>query len=403
MKNLWLKLSVLSVALFIGFCCLNVNFSNIFSLPSTAIISKSDINFLNDEDIFGKAISVNISDITASGNEKTSAKMWLKLFGFIPIKQITVELTSGEKVYVGGIPLGFAIKTDGFLVVGNNSVSATDGTSETHKTLEIKEGDIVKKINGETIDTFLEISEKINNNDGEALTLTINRGDEEFDCEVMPKYDVESGENKIGLWVKNDANGIGTLTFVKADNSRFGALGHAITDYETGVEIPIRSGKIYKCNQLGFTKAEKNSPGELRCIFLQGINQKGVIDKNTKFGVYGQVSDLASVVDNNLSTEIGSRLGVKTGKASIISSVSGVREEYEIEIIKTSYQPENDDKSFIFRVTDKRLLELTGGILQGMSGSPILQNGKLIGAITHVFVSDPTKGYGIYADWMANQ
>ena len=240
-------------------------------------------------------------------------------------------------------------------------------------------------------------------NNGRRVALTILRANKIFVCEVVPEKDSQTGEYKIGLWVKDDSSGIGTLTFVKKSDNRFGALGHAITDYETGVEIPVEEGNIYRCSLIGINRAEKNTPGELRCIFLQGVNDKGSIEKNTKFGVYGNVTELENIVDNNLTAEVGSRMAVKTGKAFIVSAVSGVREEYEIEIIKTSYQPESDDKSFVFRVTDPRLLTLTGGILQGMSGSPILQNGKLIGAVTHVFVSDPTKGYGIYADWMVRQ
>ncbi|MBR5012475.1 MAG: SpoIVB peptidase, partial [Clostridia bacterium] len=224
-----------------------------------------------------------------------------------------------------------------------------------------------------------------------------------YNCTVYPEKDLASGDKKLGLWVKNDANGIGTLTFIRQSDNRFGALGHAITDYETGVNVPVESGKIYKCSQVGITKASKNCPGELKCVFLQGINTKGTIEKNTPFGVFGNCTDASSIADFNRTAEIGSRLTIKSGKAKLLSAVSGDLEEYDIEIIKTYYQPDSDDKSFIFRVTDKRLLELTGGIVQGMSGSPILQNGKLVGATTHVFVSDPTKGYGIYADWMAEE
>ena len=180
-------------------------------------------------------------------------------------------------------------------------------------------------------------------------------------------------------------------------------MGHAITDYDTGIEIPISEGKIYKCSLVGLTKAEKNNPGELRCIFLQGTNHKGKIEKNTKFGVYGEVTDLSNIIDTNLTLDVGSRLTVTPGKATIVSSASGVRESYEIEIIKTSYQPESDDKSFVFRVTDERLLKLTGGILQGMSGSPIIQNGKIVGAVTHVFLNDSTRGFGININKMVKE
>lgn len=382
---------------------LNVNFSDIMALPEEAVISFEDVEFINKDKTFGGFIEAELSDIKTGNDKNSYGTMWLKLFGYIPLKQIEVQINKGEDVFIGGIPLGFAIKTKGVLVVGSNTVLSANGVVDTVKSIEIKEGDIILKINDINITDCDDIPEFLESNCGKTAILSILRNGEILTCNIVPEKDEQSGNYKFGLWVKDDSSGIGTLTFVKQSDNGFGALGHAITDYETGVEIPVQEGKIYKCNLIGINKAEKNSPGELRCIFLQGVNGKGIIEKNTKFGVYGTVTDVESLVDNNLIAEIGSRMTVKTGKAKIVSSVSGVREEYDVEIIKTSYQPESNDKSFVFRVTDKRLLKLTGGILQGMSGSPILQNGKLIGAVTHVFVSDPTKGYGIYADWMVNQ
>ncbi|MBR2433316.1 MAG: SpoIVB peptidase [Clostridia bacterium] len=397
------KITVLLVVILIGITFLGADVEKIYSLPSHAYVSKSDVENLNQCKTFGGAVWVNISDISVGSGKKTTAKMWLKLFGIIPIRQIEVELTDGEEVYLGGIPLGFAIKTQGLLVVGTGNVLAADGTQETISN-NIKTGDFLLKINDHTINSSDDVPKILETLPTEKpVKLSLLRGDEIVEVDITPAKDTASGEQKLGLWVKNDASGIGTLTFIKAQDNRFGALGHAITDYETGAEIPVASGNIYKCSQVGINRAEKNHPGELRCVFLQGINKKGTIEKNTPFGVYGDVTELESIADFNRTAEIGSRLTIKTGKAHILSSVSGVLEEYEIEIIKTVFQPESDDKSFVFRVTDRRLLELTGGIVQGMSGSPIIQNGKLVGATTHVFVSDPTKGYGIYADWMAAQ
>ena len=384
----------------IGITFVGADVEKIYSLPAHAYISKSDVQSLNQDKTFGNAVWVNISDISVSSGKKTTAKMWLKLFGIIPIRQIEVELTEGEEVYLGGIPLGFAIKTQGLLVVGTGSVQ-NQNTKEESK---IKPGDFVLKINDQDLATSDDVPKILANLlENQPANLMVLRDNKILEITVNPVRDTATGNLKLGLWVKNDASGIGTLTFIKADDNHFGALGHAITDYETGAVIPVASGNIYKCSQVGINRAEKNNPGELRCVFLQGINKKGSIEKNTPFGVYGDVTELESLADFNRTAEIGSRLTIKTGKAHILSSVSGVLEEYEIEIIKTVFQPENDDKSFVFRVTDKRLLDLTGGIVQGMSGSPIIQNGKLVGATTHVFVSDPTKGYGIYADWMAAQ
>ena len=173
-----------------------------------------------------------------------------------------------------------------------------------------------------------------------------------------------------------------------------------MTDGETGTKIDVQKGQVYDCSVVGIEKGERGKPGELKGVFLSSKNAKGEIEGGNEFGIYGKILEKSGMVDENVVAGVGGRLAVKPGKAQIMSSVSGVREYYDIEIIKASKQKTAKDKSMVFRVTDKRLLELTGGIIQGMSGSPILQNGKLVGAVTHVFVSDPTKGYGIYIDWM---
>ena len=212
----------------------------------------------------------------------------------------------------------------------------------------------------------------------------------------------DENKYKLGVWVRDDFSGVGTLTFVRKDTFEFAALGHPVTNDKSENIIDISDGQLYNCSLVGINKGYKNDPGELKCVFVQK-NQEGNIIKNTKFGIYGYLNNTKNLIDTNLTANLGGRLSVKPGKAKLISSVSGIREEYDIEIIKANYQSKSDDKSIIFRVKDKRLLELTGGIVQGMSGSPIMQNGKLIGAVTHVFLSDPTKGYAVYSDWMLEQ
>ena len=217
-------------------------------------------------------------------------------------------------------------------------------------------------------------------------------------AKIRGVIDKTTGKYKLGLWVKDDVSGIGTLTYVNKETQKFGALGHAITESENS--IPVGEGNVYLCKLVGIDKGETNDPGQLRCMFSKNDKIKGELEKNTRFGVFGKLTDGENLIDENLLSKIGGRLSVSPGKATIVSSISGIREEYEIEIIKASYQSKADDKSIVFRVKDKRLIELTGGIVQGMSGSPILQNDKLVGAVTHVFTADPTKGYGIYSDWM---
>lgn len=399
--GLFVFVGVVSLSIFI--LCLSVELIDIHNLPDSLPITFQDIENINEKKPFGKGISANLDEETVNvGGEKFSIKkLVFKLFGFIPIKSIEANLVETKEVYLGGTPVGLSIDVDGLVVLGSNSISTESGNVCPFENSKLKVGDIIQSINGTKVTNLSELQSVVGKEyNGEELELEILRKNEKLTVNLTPALDKESGEYKIGLWVRNDAAGVGTLTFVDCETLKFGALGHPITDYETGAAVPAKSGKVFPCSIVGVSKGEKGEPGEIKGIFMQGKNSKGTIEKNCQFGVFGQILDKTKIVDSNLTADVASRLTVKPGKAKIISNVSGVSEEYEIEIIKANYQPSESDKSFVFRVVDKRLLELTGGIIQGMSGSPIMQNNKLIGAVTHVFVSDPTKGYGVYIDWM---
>ena len=382
----------------------NCEILKIYDLPEALPMTYSDVQQINDEKIFGNNITADIVEKTSMvGGEKITIKtLVFKLFGIFPIKSVEANLVDEEQVYLGGNAVGFSIDVNGLIVLGSNSVLTEDGPVDTIQNSKLKRGDIIVSINGievSSVDDLHNILESESYN-GEELKLKVLRNKELLDFTLKPVFDEEDNEYKVGLWVKSDAAGVGTLTYVDSDTLEFGALGHPITDYDTGSFVPAKSGKIFPCNIVGLEKGEKGSPGEIKAVFMQGKNQKGTIEKNTEYGVFGKIDDKSKIVDLNKTAEVASRLTVKPGKATIVSCISGVSEEYEIEIIKANYQPSSSSKSFVFRVTDKKLLELTGGIIQGMSGSPIMQNGKIIGAVTHVFVSDPTKGYGVYIDWM---
>ena len=387
-------------------CCFvitlqNVDFKTIYSLNENTPITLSNLEQLNENNLLGNFVETKLTeDIwTTSGVKEKKTSLVIKLFGFIPIKKTTVVVCDDKSVYLGGVPLGFSVTTKGVIVVGTNSVVSN---SKQKNNTKLTSGDIVTKINGVDIFNVEDIKKQLSQSNGQDVNVTFIRDDKEQKTTLTPILDSQTNEYKLGIWIRNDAQGIGTLTFVTEENE-FGALGHAITDFETGVEIPVNDGNIYPCTMLGITKGTKGKAGELRCLFVQGSMSNGDIDKNTSCGVFGEITNDENIVDKNLSCPIASRLLIRVGKAKIISSVSGIREEYDIEIIKTYNQHSSSDKSFIFRVKDKRLLELTGGIVQGMSGSPIVQDGKLIGAVTHVFLYDPTKGYGVYSDWMLNE
>lgn len=393
-KSVGIIFSVLFVAL-----CLNINYVALFEMPSMIHITLDDLDDFNHTNSFGKFVNAELSEniFTVGGERRRNTKLSLKLFGVFPIKQVEAIVEEPKELYLGGIPLGFSINTKGLIVVGENAVGKEQKGKNPFKT-----GDIITSINGKQIEEPEDISQVLQETNGEMVSINILRDGEDREIVAIPQYDHESEEYKLGLWVRDDAQGIGTLTFVTKDGE-FGALGHSISDYETGVEIPVKDGGIYLCNLVGINKAEKRKTGELRCLFSQTKKPIGEVINNSHSGVFGQTDNVDLLVDKNLSAKVGSRMLVKLGKAKIISSVSGIREEYDIEIVKAKYQPSSSDKSFVFRVIDKRLISLTGGIVQGMSGSPIVQNDKIIGAITHVFLNDATKGYGIYLDWMLEE
>lgn len=374
---------------------------DIFALNDHIFVTYQDVESINKDKRFGAFVSADIGDKTINvGNEKiTISNLIFKLFGFIPIKEIQVDITDAEGLFVGGLPVGFALDVDGLLVLESTSVKTENGDVVVAEGLQV--GDIIQEIDGKKVYNLAQVEEIINGENylGEEIKVSGIRKNEKFTTTLKPAKDVQSGMYKLGLWLKNDASGVGTLTYVKKNTYNFGALGHPITDFDTGVVVPVKSGKVYPCSVIGLTKGERGTPGEMKGVFMQGKNSKGEIEKNTSSGVFGKILD-KEFIDVNKSVEVGGRLSVRPGKATLVSSISGVSENYEIEIIKANYQPKSNDKSFVFRVTDERLLNLTGGVIQGMSGSPIIQNGKIVGAVTHVFVSDPTKGYGIYIDWM---
>lgn len=397
MKNKIGRIVLSSILVLLLLLSTNVNFKSIFSLPNDFVASYDEIDSSNLSKKFGAFVSTKIEksaeDVSLGENNK--GRIVFKLFGFIPIRSVDIAIVPEEEVYVGGVPIGVSISTQGAIVINESVVLGESGREETEKSVDFKAGDLIYEINGKKVKSIEDIPEMLTESDAEVKFLRKNKT---MKAVIKPVRDVESGKLKLGLLVKDDISGIGTLTYVNKQSGDFGALGHSISEADNPIEV--ESGNIYNCSLVGIDKGKKNDPGQLRCVFVQNSDSKGKIEKNSKYGVFGQMQNKEGLVDENLTCKLGGRLSVSPGKAYVVSSVSGIREEYEIEIIKASYQKKAHDKSIVFRVKDKRLLELTGGIVQGMSGSPIMQNGKLVGAITHVFTSDSTKGYGVYVDWM---
>lgn len=324
-----------------------------------------------------------------------------RLFG----ENVSQKAYKNDSVYVSGTPLGFTVYGDGVIIVGIGEVESECGKVFPCEGHGIKEGDLLIEINGERIDNAKTIENIIENQTDidKTFELVFLRDKKRIIQHILPAVDIRTGKRRFGLWVRDNTAGIGTLTYI-TKNYRFGALGHPVCDADTGAFLPVLDGDMFECNVVGVDKGIKGSAGELKGIFVKTAEPVGKVYKNNDFGIYGEIFE--DKLSNLYLREVpvAKRDEIYPGKAVVLSTVSGtVPQEFEVEIIKTSNQSSSKSKSMVIRITDPMLLDKTGGIVQGMSGSPILQNGKFVGAITHVFVSDPTKGFGVYAEWMLQQ
>ncbi len=385
-----------------------VPFASIKSLPNNLFGDFEIIENINKSKIFGNFITAKYqNNVEASTSGQNFVKVDLKLLNLITLKTLNVVNTGDSKLFAGGDIVGFALKGNGVVIISGGEVETENGIICTTQNSNIKKGDIILKIEGEDVKSVADICRVANaeKNKGRQLAITLQRGDKQIETTIANALDKNSKIYKLGLWVKDDVSGIGTLTYIVKDSGRFGALGHAISDNDTKTVYNINSGEMYPCTVIGLKKGTKGRAGELKGFFMQGKNNKiGNVDKNCESGVFGTVCTNKYIEKGKDEFAVGGRLFAKPGKAFIRTAIDGdLKKDYEIEIVKTNYQSSSNEKSMVIRVTDKALINKTGGIIQGMSGSPIIQNGRIIGAVTHVFINDPTKGFGVYLDWMINQ
>jgi len=317
----------------------------------------------------------------------------IKLFGFLPVRRIKVENLVYEELYAGGQLVGFVAEIEGVLV-------AKDAPE-----YKLKKGDLVRRVGGNDIFSVKDFEGIVSQTKSGTIEVEILRGGSAV------VVNVPAGDS-LGLWLKDETSGIGTLTYVVPGNNNFGALGHRLNDFETSTSVNVRGGGVYSTSILGINKSQGKKVGAFRALIKQGNNmsvrdvaslgdKKGDITGSSFSGVYGCFYD--GMIEGNSRLPVSSRYNVRPGAAKLRTQIcnEGVR-EFDIEIIKTRFQKNPNTKSMIVRVTDKELLEKTGGIVHGMSGSPIIQDGKIVGALTHVVMGDPSRGYGIYIDFMLN-
>ncbi len=296
---------------------------------------------------------------------------------------------AADKVGIGGRIVGFSLPLGGAQIVGFKDVETDEGIKNADEFFDI--GDIVVDIDGVKIEKTFDITLYLNKIEKNSeISVTVLRNGKQTEMNIKPYVEKYSGANKFGIFVKDSIEGLGTLTYV--DGNRFGALGHAATTND-GKSIETYGGTLYDGVITGIVKGKKGKAGSVNGYLSS--DEIGKIDKNCKFGLYGD-----TLLKGDGEFEVATRDEVKPGKAQICSYISGRKEFYDVEITRAMYQRTEADKGLIIKVKDDRLISLTGGIVQGMSGSPIVQKGKIVGAVTHVFVNDPTRGYGIYLDWM---
>ena len=314
-------------------------------------------------------------------------------------KQVSVQTLQRPRVIPGGIPVGIYLETDGVYVVGTAVVETEEGLAREPAGSIVQSGDYILAVNGCQINTKEELIRCVQEIQDEIMILKLKRGDETLRVRLQA-VETEEGAYKLGIWVKDDMQGIGTLTYATRQGA-FGALGHGITDTDTGKLLTVSGGMLYDTSILKIVRGQRGTPGELSgMITYSDSHAEGVIRENTSRGIFGQAEGRLLRMLGTETVEVAFKQEVRTGRAVLRSSVSGELKDYEIQIQELRMNESDVNKGMIFYVTDPDLLALTGGVIQGMSGSPILQNGRLIGAVTHVFVNDPAKGYGIFAENM---
>ena len=341
----------------------------------------------------GGTVSVLASQderVTISAEAGGQTSVTFSLLGLIPVHETRVNVVEERTLIPGGQAVGVALKTRGVLVV-----------SDAAKGRALRAGDVILSADGKNVESTKALSEQVGTAQTDTVRLEVLRGGQTITVDAQAEPDPSDGRRKLGVWVRDSTAGVGTLTYIDPANQTYGALGHAIVDADTGRLLAAREGAILHASIVGVTKGQSGKAGELKGNFLKAGEQIGSLMENCEDGIYGVLDDMPENLLYPQGLRAGARSAVHTGTASIIATVDADGpQEYGVEIVRCFAQSEPSQKGMILRVTDERLLEKTGGIVQGMSGSPILQDGRIIGAVTHVYLSDATQGYGMYIEWM---
>ena len=372
--------------------------TNITAIPEKIILFEGESLYLGT--IFGifetREQVVTTSSTDESTNIVNEEKITLSLFNILDVKNISITTIKKTKVVPLGNTIGLKLYSNGVLVIGMTEIEG----KKPYENSGIEEGDLITYVNNKQVTTTDELIECVNNSQGKIIDIIYVRDGQEYQTSIEPIETKDSGY-KLGLWVRDGAAGIGTVTYYEPSTQKFAALGHGIVDSDTEELISIESGEVVTTTVIDIEKGEEGNPGQIKGTVTNG-QTIGEVYSNTEFGIYGKITskNKLNIIEEN-SVEVATRDEIEEGEAKIILTLEdGIRKEYSIEITKIYKNNNSDNKSMLIKVTDENLLNLTGGIVQGMSGAPIIQNGKFIGAVTHVFVNNPTEGYAIFGDLM---
>lgn len=323
----------------------------------------------------------------------------IKLLGIIPVKTTSIIQSKPKKVTVSGESFGIKLYTDGVIIVGIRDVETDKGKCNPAKEAGLEKGDIIIEINGKKVYSADSVTDILNDNNGKDYKITVKRNGNYKEFLLKPAYSSSQGCYKVGLWVRDSTAGVGTITYYDKSNNTVSALGHPITDVDTNEIMPILDGEAVRATVTKIYKSKAGEAGSLCCEFTNDII--GTLKKNCQSGIYGKYT---CTLKNTYEYEVASPNEIVRGPVQILCTIdSGKAKFYNAQISRISYRENKKGKNMVVKITDERLLEKTGGIVQGMSGSPIIQNGKLVGALTHVIVDSPEKGYAIFAQDMVDE
>ncbi len=395
-KSIQISTLVIAIvtAILFAICIISYNY-----FPNHYIITEnaSTLNVQYDYISIAEKKDNNINVLSTDTKKISDSNGKLMLCGVIPIKDVSLEYETAEKLIPCGSPFGIKLFTEGVVVVKIDDIKIDNQTYSPGNDAQIKIGDIITKVNDIKVSSNEELVDLVNKSKGEEITLDIVRDEKNTFLKITPVKTSDNGDYKIGIWVRDSSAGIGTITYYDEESHDFGGLGHGITDVDTGKLLPLNKGELVTTQITDITKSYKGNAGTLNGYF-ESNNVIGSLDSNTECGVFGELEQ--SPVEGE-EIPIATKQEIKTGTAQIISTINSDEPEYyDINVEYINYDEESKTRNLIIEITDETLLEKTGGIVQGMSGSPIIQDNKIIGAVTHVFLNEPSKGYGIFIENM---